>query len=171
MTAPSNMPRAILLASICIVLASPVAWARVRSPSSATLGFGTDAPSHAELTDPRTGKHYKAELEVDPDVNGEAGIVNLVLLRPGSEENLLDPFGLFHGLLPNSFAALDLLHGIDKSTFGRTRAVPIRRTATKLIVHVEDAQARLLPKSFAGDTPSAEVTRLRVRVALESAPP
>jgi hypothetical protein len=103
-------------------------------------------------------------------VNGKAGIVNLVLLRPGSDENLLDPFGLFHGLLPNSFAALDLLHGADKSTFGSTRAIPIRRTATKLVVHVEDVQVRFLPPNVAGDIDSAEVTKLRVRVALETDP-
>jgi hypothetical protein len=162
------MHRLIVLASICIVVSPPPALAK--SAASATLGFRTAEPAQAELTDPRTGKHYKVALEVDPDVNGRADAVDLVLYRPGSNEDLLMPFGPFHGLQPYDFVGLDLLQGAEKSTFGAIRSLPIRRTATKLVVRVEEVQVRPIPLIVAGDSADAEVTKLQVQVSLRTDP-
>ncbi len=138
--------------------------------ASATLGFGTYAPTQAMLTDPRTGKQYRIAIDVDPDVNGRVVDVELDLQRPGGEGNLLAPFGIYHGLQPYGFAGRDLVEGPEKSEFGRVRAIPIRRTATKLIVQIEDAQTRSLPPVVAGEDDDVELTRLRVHVALETKP-
>lgn len=158
---------ALIWALICLALA-PAASAKARPAAEATLGFGGAAPGRADLTDPRTGRRYRVELAVDRDVNGREGVVLLVLLRPGGGENLLTPFGVFHGLQPYHFAALDLVRGPDRSAYGRVRALPIRRTATRLAVRIVEAQTRPSPPTVPGETDNAELTKLRVHVSLES---
>jgi hypothetical protein len=156
--------------TLCMYIALAPPFALAKSAAEATIGFGTAEATRAEVTDPRTGTRYIVELDVDPDVNGKARLVYLVLHRPGSEENLLDPFGPFHGLQPYMFAALDVSHGPDRTAFGRTRRMPIRRTETHLIVRIDEASSRMLSQPGGNDPSSGEVTRLRVHIALTARP-
>jgi hypothetical protein len=85
-------------------------------------------------------------------------------------QNLLEPWGNFHGLQPYDFAALGFIRGPEKSPFGSVREIPIRGTVTKLVVHIDDVQVRSISAVAAGDHDDAEVTKLQVSVALRAKP-
>lgn len=74
--------------------------------------------------------------------------VDLVLRRIGDEnddDNLLNPSGDSHGLQRYSFMAWDLRSGPDKSAFGTTRKIVIKRLGLVVRIEVEKADTSVGP--------------------------
>jgi len=94
----------------------------------------------------------------------------LVLRSIGDEnedDNLLNPSGNSHGLQRYGFMAWDLRSGPDKSAFGRTRKIVIKRLGLAVRIEVEKADTSVGPHRappIPTDYPELDELWLEVRV-------
>ena len=152
---------------LCVYF-SVTAIGSVKAGTEATVGWNSDAPTQARLTDPKTGKRYIVALKPELDIHGVVEEVHLALTpEHGGDQNLLAPLGIYHGLQPYDFAALDFRRGTDGAIFGRIRRIPIRRTATTLVVALEDIRIRAVTGMPSDAGGSEEVISVRTKVRLD----
>lgn len=94
------------------VLRATVQFDRARSANAWFAAFGVK-------------QHYVASLQPVFDISREPSGWDFAVTAPGETENVLEPSGNWHGLQAYNLVADDLLHGIDRSAFGRVRSFRI----------------------------------------------
>jgi len=129
------------------VISAPAALEKV-SPFHTMADFSRSStkPWSAFVLTPEGKRVYKFSFEPERDVSGVLIGVNLVLSRPGSSSNLLNPPRNWHGLQPYSFLANDLLHGPDKSTFGAQRMIKVENEGIVVKIEILNVDVRTAAK-------------------------
>jgi len=103
------------------------------------------------LKSPR-GVTYRLSLIPDFDVGKHAGVLELVLQKPGKkvgDRNLLDWTGKLHGYQPYVFAASDFVGGIQKSIYGKSRVINLQKLGMEIYIKVVDVHIEPIPGSAA----------------------
>ncbi len=97
-------------------------------PVHATLVYLASSPTTPSLkVEAIDGKSYELALKPGLDAKDNVVVVDLVLRRVGSDQNLLEPTGRWHGLQAFNFGANDLANGPDRAIYGATRKFLIKR--------------------------------------------
>ena len=141
-----NKFRISVWALVLIVLtATCVAGSQGAGSSQGVLSYPAK-PSFL-LKSPR-GDTYRLSLVADFDVRRHVVTLDLVLQRPGKnvhDSNLLDSTGNLHGYQPYVFAASDFAGGAQKSAYGESRVIDLRKLGMEM--HVRVAEVHVEPTS------------------------
>lgn len=93
-----------------------------------------------------SGTRYRLSLVPELDLGQHVVVLDLVLQKPGREtddSNLLDVTGRLHGYQPYVFAASDFVRGAQKSVYGESRVINLRKLGMEM--HVKIAQVHVEP--------------------------
>ncbi len=128
--------------------------------SQGTLAYSAKPSTHPTsflLKSPR-GLTYRLSLVPDFDVRKHVVVLDLVLQGPGKnadDATLLDSTGNLHGYQPYVFAASDFVAGAQKSAYGESRVIDLRKRGMEMRVKVAEVHV--------GPTPTGSSPRLGYR--------
>jgi hypothetical protein len=119
------------------------------------------------LYSPSNKKIYVLSLK--PEVNLAKNVIGVDLVlrdaeKPKTDENLLSPAGIWHGLQPYNFVATDLILGADRSAFGARRSIKVRSRKLNVIIQI------LAAKIIASPDGTQEIDVLKLAISVDNLP-